>query len=187
MKRHLALLIFAAAMLSGAFAIEADKAPVPLFEVKKGSKLLLNRTELEPATLHQRLPELLAEKPVFYTDGRNRSFAEFPNTGIIVPPYYETGFHVALLVNAKGMDDKTPLRFTGKLAIGKAVIDFASKPSYSAVQTLLTKEGMTLKHGDFSPETDREIVVENVRVTFELSNDDVIHHVDLWWDVGFSK
>lgn len=151
----------------------------PVIEVSAAHGVRINGKVLSPGPWAEGLAKRLSDEPQFFE--LKGTFIEFNKSGIIIPRYGRA-IQFVLPFNDVGLDRRTPISFTGTLAIEGVTLKNMEKSSVDDVLKLLTAKGMIPQKDDSGPELSYRLVLGKAIVTFALGKQRQLTRVWIQWD-----
>lgn len=135
----------------------------PVIEVSAAHGVKINGMALTPGPWAEGLGKRLGDEPkIFELRG---TFIEFNRSGIIIPRYGRA-VQFVLPFNDVGMDRRTPISFTGTVAIEGVTLRNMEKSSVDDVLKVLEAKGMIPQKCSSDPEFSLQLAVGKVIVIF---------------------
>jgi hypothetical protein len=135
----------------------------PVIEVSAAHGVQINGKVLTPGPWAEGLAKRLSDEPkIFELKG---TFIEFNRSGIIIPRYGRS-IQFVLPFNDVGMDRRTPISFTGTVAIEGVTLRNMEKSSVDDVLKVLAAKGMVPQKCENDPEFSQQLAVGKTIVIF---------------------
>lgn len=151
----------------------------PVIEVSATQGVRVNGKVLTPGPWAEALAKRLSDEPKFFE--LRGTFIEFNKSGIIIPRYGRA-VQFVLPLNDVGLDKRTPISFTGTLAIEGVTLRNMEKSSMDDVLKLLEAKGMIPQKSDGDREFSYRLVLGKAIVTFALGQQRQMTRVWVQWD-----
>ncbi|QIF00249.1 hypothetical protein [Roseimicrobium sp. ORNL1] len=151
----------------------------PVIEVSAAHGVRVNGMLLTPGPWAEGLAKRLSDEPKFFE--LRGTFIEFNKSGIIIPRYGRA-VQFVLPFNDVGLDKKTPISFTGTVAIEGVTLRNMEKSSVDDVLKLLEAKGMIPQKGDSEPASSYRFVMGKAIVTFAPGKQRQMSKVWIQWN-----
>jgi hypothetical protein len=151
----------------------------PVIEVSAAHGVRVNGMVLTPGPWAEGLAKRLSDEPRFFE--LRGTYIEFNKSGIIIPRYGRA-IQFVLPFNDVGLDKKTPISFTGTLAIEGVTLKNMEKSSVDDILKSLEAKGMIPQKSDSDREFSYRLVVGKAIVTFALGKQRQMTKVWVQWD-----
>ncbi|RBP39095.1 hypothetical protein DES53_110119 [Roseimicrobium gellanilyticum] len=151
----------------------------PVIEVSAAQGVRINGKVLTPGPWAEGLAKRLSDEPKFFE--LRGTFIEFNKSGIIIPRYGRA-IQFVLPFNDMGLDRRTPISFTGTVAIEGVILKNMERSSVDDVLKLLTAKGMNPQKCDADPEFSHQLTVGKAIVIFTRGKERQMARVWIQWD-----
>ena len=151
----------------------------PVIEVTAANGIQVNGLVLKPGPWAEGLAKRLNDEPKFFE--LKGTFIEFNASGIIIPRY-RRAVQFVLPFNDVGMDRRTPISFTGTVAIEGVTLRNMEKSSVDDVLKLLTAKGMNPQTCAADPEFSHQLSVGKAVVIFTRGKERQLARVWIQWN-----